>query len=99
VARSDAGGRALRGPDGVRRDGREVPVEYLYDYRIARARRLFVLVLSDHQTFDEVLDMFQVPASRYTPPRIWLAEPDAILYVMERRDPAAGDDAPGTATR
>jgi hypothetical protein len=77
----------------------EVPVEYLYDYRIARARRLFVLVLSDHQTFDEVLDMFQVPASRYTPPRIWLAEPDAILYVMERRDPAAGDDAPGTATR
>jgi hypothetical protein len=66
-----------------------VPVEHLYDYRIARARRLFVLVLRDYQDFDQVLATFHVPASHFTPPRIWRDDGDAILYVMERRDSAA----------
>jgi hypothetical protein len=63
----------------------QVPVEFLYDYRIARARRLFVLVLRHYQDVAQVLANFEVPVSRFTPPRIWLDYGDSVLYEMERR--------------
>jgi hypothetical protein len=63
----------------------QIPVEYLYDFRIARARRLFIAVNRPAQDVPGVLAYFDIPASRFSTPRLVYDFGDSALYDMVRR--------------
>ena len=62
-----------------------IPVAYLYDYRIARARRLFVAINRPGQDLDVVLKNSKVPTSEFSAPRLLRDFGESALYEMERR--------------
>jgi hypothetical protein len=70
-----------------------IPAEYLYDYKVARARRLFVAVdRAHHQDLVGVLAAAGVPVTRFTTPRVVRDFGDAALYVLGRQSPAESGD-------
>ncbi len=71
----------------------QIPVEYLYDYQLARARRLFVAVdRRQKQELDEVLAGCAVPAARFTLSRVVHDYGDTVLYELRRRSvPESGE--------
>jgi hypothetical protein len=63
-----------------------IPVEYLYDYRIAGARRLYVAVgRSADQDVGGVLDAWKIAPRLFTEPTLVRDFGDSALYVMDRR--------------
>jgi hypothetical protein len=63
-----------------------IPVEHLYDYRIAQARRLYVAVgRSADQDVGGVLIAWKIHAPRFTEPVLVRDFGDSALYVMDRR--------------
>ena len=71
----------------------QIPVEYLYDYQLARARRLFVAVDGrQQQDLDGVLAGCAIPAARFTPARLVRDFGDTVLYELRRRSvPESGE--------
>jgi hypothetical protein len=64
----------------------QIPVEYLYDYQLARARRLFVAVDRVHQQeINGVLAGWKIPSDRFTPARVVRDFGDTVLYELRRR--------------
>jgi hypothetical protein len=62
-----------------------IAVHYLYDYQLARARRLFVAVDRLHeQTLSGVLAGSRIAASRYGPPRLVRDFGDAAVHELRR---------------
>jgi hypothetical protein len=70
-----------------------IPVEYLYDYQVARARRLFVAVdRRQQQDLDRVLAGCSVTAARFLPAGIARDFGDTVLYELRRRPgPESGE--------
>jgi hypothetical protein len=64
-----------------------VPAEHLYDYRIARACRLYVAVNgpADAEDVAEVLARFQVPVYRFSTPRLVRDFGGSALYALDLR--------------
>jgi hypothetical protein len=63
-----------------------IPVESLYDYRVGRARRLFVAVdRAHHQDLSGVLAGAGVPAQRFTAARLLRDFGDAAVFELRRR--------------
>jgi hypothetical protein len=62
-----------------------IPVEHLYDYRIARARRVYVAVNRPDQDVAAALAQFDIPASRFSTPRPVVDFGSSVLYELERR--------------
>jgi hypothetical protein len=64
----------------------QIPVEFLYDYQLARAHRLFVAVDRDqHQDLAGVLAAAAVPATRFGPARLVRDFGATVLYELRRR--------------
>ena len=64
----------------------QIPVEYLYDYQVARARRLFVAVdRPNHQDLSGVLAGSAIAAARFTPPTLVRDFGDTALFELRRR--------------
>jgi hypothetical protein len=63
-----------------------IPIEYLYDYRVARAARLFVAVDRDHdQNLGGVLAGCGVPAGRFSRARLVRDFGDAAVFELHHR--------------
>jgi hypothetical protein len=70
-----------------------IPVDYLYDYKVARARRLFVAVDRAHeQNLGGVLAGAGVSGQRFTAPRLVRDFGDAAVFEL-RRQPATESGA------
>jgi hypothetical protein len=62
-----------------------IPVDYLHDYRLQAARRLFVAVEPPAgQTLEGILKATQVDAARYATPRVVRDFGASVLYEMKR---------------
>ena len=95
ILRSDDGVAALTPCDAPLKYEflrQQIPVEYLYDYQLARARRLFVAVdRRQQQELAGVLAGCAIPAARFTPARVVRDFGDTVLYELRRSAPESGE--------